>query len=283
MTTTPAVSNVTQATLRYLKLDPNQVEVRALVAVANRYHLDPLIGEIQLIQTRNGPRVYVSRDGMISIAHRSGQLDGIEVVEQRRNTANDGWTAYVSVWRKDMTHPFHYGAQCRDNEPQAKAGNGPEMALARAERRALKRAFAIPTDETFDPDDEPERSTALPDTAGLAHTPPTPAVGPSPGEPARSPDGDAVTTVLPAASTQRAAAASSEREPIKPPQLAKLKAKLRGMNASDGLVGAHLQSTYEVAALGDLSSVQAADLYGELSDETSKTHRHLRNSGPVAT
>jgi RecT family len=145
--TVPAVrETVTEDTLRYLGLDPRDVATRALVLVANRYDLDPLIGQILLMPTRNGARVYVTRDGMIAIAHRSGQLDGIVVDEQRRNTQNDGWTTYVSVWRKDCSHPFRYGAQCKDSEPQAKAGHGLEMALARAERRALTRAFAIPAD-----------------------------------------------------------------------------------------------------------------------------------------
>jgi hypothetical protein len=116
------------------------------VLLAQRYQLDPLLGEIQLIEDRKGARLYVTRDGMLAVAHASGQLNGIEVTEQRRNSTGDGWTCYVSVWRKDMQYPFHYGAQCKDTEAQARAGNGPEMALARAERRALKRAFRIQSD-----------------------------------------------------------------------------------------------------------------------------------------
>lgn len=141
--------SVDRATLQYLGYDPDSIATRALVLVAERFGLDPLLGEVCLIKTNAGVRVYVSRDGMLAAAHRSGLLDGIEV-EQRRNSTNDGWTAFVSVWRRDMTHAFRYGAQCKDSEPQAKAGNGPEMALARAERRALKRAFRIASD--FYPD-----------------------------------------------------------------------------------------------------------------------------------
>lgn len=132
--------------LRYLGLDPENVATRALVLLAQRYQLDPLLGEIQLISDRNGAKLYVTRDGMLAVAHASGHLDGITVDEQRRNSTGDGWTAYVSVWRNDMAHPFRYGAQCKDSEAQARAGNGPEMALARAERRALKRAFRIRSD-----------------------------------------------------------------------------------------------------------------------------------------
>jgi hypothetical protein len=155
MTTTvvPATTAPTPAradwetVLQYLGLPPNKPETKALVLLCDRYGLDPLLGHARIIATKDNFQPYITRDGMLEIAHRSGQLDGIVVDEQRRSSQNDGWTAYVSVWRKDMTHPFHYGAQCKDTEAQAKAGNGPEMALARAERRALKRAFAIPVTE----------------------------------------------------------------------------------------------------------------------------------------
>jgi len=141
--------------LAYLGLDPRRPEVQALVLLGRRYGLDLLLGEIQLIATKTGPKTYISRNGLLTVAHRSGQLDGLVVDEQRRNSTDDGWTAYVSVWRKDMSHPFRYGAQCKDNEPQAQAGNGPEMALARAERRALLRAFNIPVDDEVESDATP--------------------------------------------------------------------------------------------------------------------------------
>ena len=136
-------SMVDADTLRYLGLDPADVASRALVLVADRYRLDPLLGEIRLIAGKGGAQVYVTRDGLIALAHRSGRLDGIVVEEMRRNTTNDGWTAYVAVYRTDCGHPFRYGAQCKDTEAQARAGFGLEQAVARAERRALKRAFAV--------------------------------------------------------------------------------------------------------------------------------------------
>lgn len=173
-------------TLRYLGLDPDRIEVRAMVLLANRYRLDPLLGHVQVIQTRHGNRVYVTRDGMLDIAHRSGQLDGIVVEAERRSSENDGWSAYVSVWRKDCAHPFTYGAQCKDAEPQAKGGNGPEMALARAERRALRRAFNIPVDDYLgddhvEPGDLPASVSETWDTpSDAASDVPAPADDPAP-------------------------------------------------------------------------------------------------------
>ena len=155
----PARPLVDADTLRYLGLDPNDVASRALVLVATRYQLDPLLGEVRLIAAKGGTaQVYVTRDGLVAIAHRSGQLDGIVVEEMRRNTSNDGWTAYVTVHRKDCGHPFRYGAQCKDTEPQARAGYGLEQAVARAERRALRRAFAV-----IAADYTPARGVAGPD------------------------------------------------------------------------------------------------------------------------
>jgi hypothetical protein len=138
---------LTEQALRYLGLNPANPVTWVVAALARRYELDPLLRQIEVIPRKGGGvEPYITRDGYLHIAHRSGQLDGIVVDEQRRNSTADGWTAYVSVYRKDMSHPFRYGAQCKDSEPQAKAGNGPEQALARAERRALKRAFDIPGD-----------------------------------------------------------------------------------------------------------------------------------------
>ena len=140
-------------TLKYLGLNPDDPASHALYLVCQRYGLDPLLNLVSVIKTKQGNRVYITRDGMLDIAHRSGQLDGI-VVDDEHETEN-GYSATVSVWRKDMAHPFTFKGGCGIDEPQAQTGHGAEMALARAERRALKRAFAIPLDETDEPEPEP--------------------------------------------------------------------------------------------------------------------------------
>lgn len=132
-----------RAILATLGLDPVLPETQALMAAAREYELDPLLQEIILIPNRGKFTVYITRDGCLAIAHRHPQFDGIVTDEMRRNSTGDGWTVFVSVWRKDMGHPFRYGAQCKDTERQAKEGYGLEQALARAERRALKRAFHL--------------------------------------------------------------------------------------------------------------------------------------------
>jgi hypothetical protein len=160
----PAVT-VGADTLKYLNLDPTSPIVHALVLLCNRYGLDPILGHALIFKDHP----YITRDGMLEIAHRSGQLDGIVVEEQRES--DNGYSATVSVYRKDMGWPFTYKGGCGAEEPNAKQGHGPEMALARAERRALRRAFNIPV--YGDTGDEP-----LPEEIPPATTPPSrPAAG----------------------------------------------------------------------------------------------------------
>jgi hypothetical protein len=156
----PAVVPVGADVLAYLGLDPNTVEAQALVLVCRRYRLDPLLGHVEILERGRGREVYITRDGYLENAHRHPMFDGMVPDEVRRNSTADGWTAYVTVWRKDMGHPFRMGAQCKDTEAQAKQGNGVEMAIARAERRTLKRAFKL---VAYDDDDDLEaRGAASP-------------------------------------------------------------------------------------------------------------------------
>jgi hypothetical protein len=125
--------------LTYLGLNPSDPKSQAAVSVAQRYDLDPVLKHVIVIP-KGG--VYITRDGLLHIAHRSGQLDGI-VVEQEPTLSEDGreWVCRVSVYRKDMGHPFTFpgrypvGGGNRDY-PQ-------EMALKAAEAHALRRAFDV--------------------------------------------------------------------------------------------------------------------------------------------
>jgi hypothetical protein len=152
-TTNPATLVDWPKVFAYFGYNADEPATQALVLVCDRYGLDPLLGHAYLIETAGRAKTYITRDGMLDVAHRSGMLDGIVVDEQRRNSTDDGWTAFVSVWRKDMSHPFRYGAQCKDREAQARNGYGIEQAVARAERRSLKRAFRIPTSDELAADD----------------------------------------------------------------------------------------------------------------------------------
>src|SRR5690606_12429082 len=142
--------------LQYLGLNPGDPKSRAVVAVARRYDLDPLLKHVIVIP-KGG--VYITRDGLLHIAHRSGQLDGI-VLEQEPTLSEDGreWVARVSVYRKDMRHPFTFPGRY-----PAGTGNvtyAPEMALKAAEAHALRRAFdvtGLPTEDEQRPEQPAQR------------------------------------------------------------------------------------------------------------------------------
>lgn len=125
--------------LSYLGLIPDDPRSQAVVAVCQRYDLDPLLKHVIVIP-RGG--VYITRDGLLHVAHRSGQLDGI-VVEQEPTLDDAGkeWVTRVSVYRKDMRHPFTFPGRY----PVA-GGNrdyAQEMSLKAAEAHALRRAFDV--------------------------------------------------------------------------------------------------------------------------------------------
>ena len=124
-----------EAVLRSLGLNLKDVNAQTLLLTCERYGLDPILKHMVLIQGRP----YVTRDGLLHVAHRSGQLDGIEVLEQDETTTHH--VAKVAVYRKDMGRPFTYIGR------YPKAGSnkayGPEMAVKCAEVMALRRAFDV--------------------------------------------------------------------------------------------------------------------------------------------
>lgn len=150
--------------LQIIGLDPRDPRAHAVVAVAERYGLDPVLGHILILPKSNRP--YITLGGYEHIAHRSGKLDGIEVVDGPRRDGAE-WTAKVAVYRKDMSRAFTFPGRA-----ELDRDNGPEMALARAERRALRRAFAITLPDAFAEDEY--------DTRPAAVLPPVRDGGPSP-------------------------------------------------------------------------------------------------------
>jgi len=150
------------ALLKAVGLDRVPPEQRELaLAIARRYDLDLMLKHLILVEGRP----YITRDGLLHIAHRSGQLDGIETTEPVLESGF--WRATASVFRKDMGRPFRYYG--RYPEKGKNKDYGPEMATKVAESMALRRAFDIsaPTvDEQWDRD-MPEAPVA-PSPATLA-------------------------------------------------------------------------------------------------------------------
>jgi hypothetical protein len=124
------------ALLRAVGFDKLSPEQRALaLQIADRYELDPLLKHLVMIEGRP----YITRDGLLHVAHRSGKLDGIETSEA---AIVDGfWRASCSVYRKDMSRPFTYTGRYPTSGGNQKFA--PEMAVKVAEVMALRRAFDV--------------------------------------------------------------------------------------------------------------------------------------------
>lgn len=133
--TTIAAQIDEQAVLRELGLNPAEPASQAVILICNRYGMDPFLKHIVLI----GKKPYVTRDGLLHVAHRSGQFDGVETVDVGEDDTH--WWAKVSVFRKDMGRPFTYIGRYPKNGDNKKYG--PEMATKCAEVAALRRAFDV--------------------------------------------------------------------------------------------------------------------------------------------
>ena len=152
------------AILKAVGLDRAAPEQRELaIAIAKRYDLDLMLKHLVLIEGKP----YVTRDALLWIAHRDGNLDGIELTEPsvRDYQGTDYWYCEATVWRKDMSRPFKYGGRYPVKGQNAKFG--PEMATKVAESMALRRAFNISAPTQFErwdsevPSVDPEPAKSL--------------------------------------------------------------------------------------------------------------------------
>jgi hypothetical protein len=152
------------ALLKAVGLDKVPPEQRELaMAIADRYGLDLLLKHIVLIDGRP----YITRDGLLHIAHRSGVFDGMEVTDPSIVDIGPAkfWSARCSVYRKDMGRPFTYAGRYPTQGGNQKFA--PEMATKVAEVMALRRAFDVSApvmEERWDldtPAPEPEPTKSL--------------------------------------------------------------------------------------------------------------------------
>ena len=136
------------ALLKAVGLDKVAPEMRELaLAIADRYGLDLMLKHLVMVEGKP----FITRDGLLHIAHRSGVFDGIAVTTPEK--VDRYWRATASVWRKDMSRPFVYPGRYPSG-----AKNDEEMGIKVAESMALRRAFDVsaPTlDERWATDDEP--------------------------------------------------------------------------------------------------------------------------------
>lgn len=144
------------------------IEFQTCLAVARELGLNPILKEIHFMsrRQRQGDKwltriePLVGRDGFLSIAHRSGQLAGMEsstAVRPAPRLIAGQWetlpdlVAECRVWRKDAPQPFtvtvsfgEYVQRGNDSQPTRFWGEKPETMLKKvAESQCLRKAFNV--------------------------------------------------------------------------------------------------------------------------------------------
>lgn len=131
-------------------------EFKLLVHMANEYSLNPLKKEIWAVKYGYNPaQIFVSRDGFLSIAHKSGQFNGMETTfeEVKLDDNKKDLTATCVVYRKDMEHPIKVTVyQSEYDSKMSVWKTKPRTMLQKvAESQALRRAFNV--DGVYSPEE----------------------------------------------------------------------------------------------------------------------------------
>ena len=153
-------------------------EFKLLMRLAEKYGLDPFAKQIWCVKYgTSAASIFTSRDGFLSIAHRSGKFDGMEA---KAIYSNDGklMAASCTVWHKGMTHPFVVEVDFAEyNTGQNQWKTRPVTMLKKvAESQCLRRAFNI--SGLYEPSEFPENETGTYLEPIKLPTPRTPIVTP---------------------------------------------------------------------------------------------------------
>lgn len=136
----------------------SDVEIQHLYHLAKNYGLDPNKNEIWAVKYGNSPAtIFVGRDGLLGIAHKSNQLDGLTtkvIVLTKDGNVQETDIAYpgtkligakCTVYRKDMSHDITVSVKFDEyNSNKSNWQTMPETMIKKvAEAHALRRAFSI--------------------------------------------------------------------------------------------------------------------------------------------
>ena len=125
----------------------NETEFKLLCFMAQEYKLNPLLKEIWAIkwQEHKPALIFCSRDGLISIAHRSGQFGSMKTTCEIDEKTKIPVSATCTIWRKDYDKPFENTVYYKEyNTRQSLWLTKPRVMLMKvAESTCLRRAFSI--------------------------------------------------------------------------------------------------------------------------------------------
>lgn len=110
------------------EIPPTAMQIDLVIEICNDLNLDPLLGELVLFKGRP----YITEAGLMKIATRSGQLDGMTVNAEFTDPdgAGDRWIANVVLYRKDASHPFEFFADQKEYE-------NPQSGIWRKNKRSM--------------------------------------------------------------------------------------------------------------------------------------------------
>jgi len=124
--------------------DADDGNLALVMMTADRYDLNPMMGEIHAMPTRGGLQICTGVDGFLKIANRHPQYDGMDV-EFEHDNAHNVKSCTVTVYRKDREHPTpatEYMEECeQDTQPWRERPH--RMLKHKAAKEAIRYAFAI--------------------------------------------------------------------------------------------------------------------------------------------
>ena len=142
----------------------DEAEFELFLYQAKRLDLNPLLREIWAVKYGTDPaQIFVGRDGHLTIAHKSGQFDGMrtEITEVQRpfearyyDKKEHSWKSIkfdsqfmskTTVWRKDMTHPVEHTVFEEEYSSGRNLWTTKRRTMIQkvSEAQALRRAFNI--------------------------------------------------------------------------------------------------------------------------------------------
>jgi phage recombination protein Bet len=136
----------------------NDTEFKLLWHLSKIYDLNPLKKEIWAVKGfgEAPAQIFVSRDGLLSIAHRSGQFGNMETSCELDPKTQQPVSATCTIYRRDYDKPFKVIVFFDEyNQKQALWLKKPKAMLMKvAEATCLRRAFNV--SGVYSPEEFPE-------------------------------------------------------------------------------------------------------------------------------